>query len=110
MEKMKDYFEKLSVLDKDCQSNFASSGEDDGTAHDKEYQRIRSEALILLESAQANLPSKDMETFKQAVIEFLCENCGCLLDVEILDKYTPSVLSLEDREYINSHSALARWH
>ena len=105
-----DYLEKFSALDKECQSNFESSDESAETENDKEYQRIRFDVLALLEEAMIKLSAKDAELFKQTIIEFLCANCGCHLDVEVLDKYTPNVLSPEDRAYINSNSALARWY
>jgi len=62
-----------------------------------------------LAEAQKTLAQDQFVKFKSDVMNVLYEICGTHLDVEVLEKYTPDVLSQKDLEMIMQNSALARW-
>ena len=96
---------RLKRLNDECEKDFERS---DST--DSEYKQIRVDALELLQQAQVELLDSELEGFKKSVISFLCANCGCHLDLIVLQKYVPHVLALEELEHIKHNSALDRWH
>lgn len=97
---MKNFLDKLASLEiaalEDCDS-------------DARYQRIRSDILDLLKEAQTMLPEPDLLTLKSSVLEALYRICGTHLDLEVLERYMPEVLTEEDFKQITQNSALARW-
>ena len=97
---MKAFLEKLASLE-------AKAFED--YDNDARYKRIRADILDLLKEAQTTLPAPDLPTFKSSVMEVLYRICGTHLDLEVLERYTPDVLSEEDFKQITWNSALARW-
>lgn len=106
---MNEFANKLVVLEEQIIINFDSSVHQDEEDNDIEYVKIRSDVLALYAKAKNELSGKELAVFKTSVIEFLCRNCGCHLDMKVLDTYTPHILSEEDMEYILHNSALARW-
>lgn len=106
---MKDYILKLQLLESECKNNYKLSESMDSEVHDKAYKKIREDSLKLLESAQRELSGDNLVTIKKLVIDFLCHNCGCHLDLEVLTYFTPNVLTEDDLEYIKHNSPLARW-
>lgn len=104
---MNHYREVLKNVEKECLENVELSAETE--IGDEEYKSIRVKALKLLEKSHSDLNKNEYEQFKKLVLEFLCENCGCHLDYEVLKDYTPNVLSDAELEYIVENSALARW-
>ena len=103
---MKDFRNKLEKLEKQCQQEFESfEYEEDEDA----YVKIRTDVLDLLATAKKELSGRALANFKTLVIDFFCKNSGCALDMEVLENYTPRVLSEKDLEHIKHNSALARW-
>lgn len=76
---------------------------------DMEYKRIRADVLRLLAEAKITLSAKNYEMYKPEVIKTLCEICGTHLDLEVLEKFAPHILSREDLETIIQNSGLGRW-
>lgn len=97
---MKAFLDKLTALEAEAFEDYNS---------DAQYQRIRSDILDLLQEAQTMLPEPDLPTFKSSVMDALYRICGTHLDLEVLERYTPEVLSEEDFKQITWNSALARW-
>ena len=106
---MNDFKNKLEQLEKLCQQNFDLSASSEHEDNDDAYVKVRSDVLDLFAKAQKELPEDELTVFKTSVIDFLCRNSGCALDMEVLDSYTPRVLSENDLKYIMHNSALARW-
>ncbi|WP_445362588.1 hypothetical protein ACJJIQ_17660 [Microbulbifer sp. ANSA003] len=77
--------------------------------YDQKYIAVRGELLEFLKSAKESCADESFVNLESQVIEFLCENMGCHLDMEVLEKYSPEVLSSEQVKYIQSNSALGRW-
>ena len=101
---MNDYIAKFNQLKKECEDNFESDEGDDD-----EYVRVRVDVLDLFFKAKQELSGEVLTEISESIISFLCENCGSQLDIDILSRSTPKVLSEEDFEYIKNNSALARW-
>ncbi|MEZ5986113.1 MAG: hypothetical protein R3B94_09195 [Hyphomonas sp.] len=76
---------------------------------DEAYKRVRSDVFDLLVKAHKALSSDDYAAFKSSAMEVFCRICGTHLDLEVLEAYTPSVLSSEEFDMITQNSALARW-
>jgi len=106
---MNEFKNKLEQLEKQCQGTFVTFECSEEEYSDNTYVKIRSDILDLLARAQRELSGKELADFKTSVIDVVCKNSGCSLDMEILQSYTPRVLSDEDLEYIKHNSALARW-
>jgi hypothetical protein len=96
---------RLKTLNEECEKDFERFG-----SSDSEYKQIRVDVLELLQQAQVELLYSELEGFKRSVINFLCANCGCHLDLIVLQKYVPHVLALEELEHIKNNSALGRWY
>ncbi len=101
------YDEELKNVVRECSENFEIA--EDNDSDDQEYKAIREKALELLGRALHDLEENEYGAFKKSVFEFLCANCGCHLDYEVLKEYTPKVLSYSDFEYIVKNSSLARF-
>lgn len=97
---MKDLLEKLSRLE----AMAFTAVEDDA-----DYKRIRADVLDLVAEARIALSPEECAVFKSSVMELLYRICGTHLDLEVLEAYTPAVLSPEELEMIIQKSALARW-
>lgn len=108
-QEMNDFINKLEQLEKQCQPKFETFECSESEYSDNTYLKIRSDILELYARAQKELSGKELADFKTSVTDFLCKNSGCSLDMEVLQSYTPRVLSEEDLEYIKHNSALARW-
>ncbi len=106
---MNEFKNKLEQLEKLCQGTFATFECSEEEYSDNTYLKIRSDILELYARAQRELSGKELADFKASVIDVVCKNSGCSLDMEVLQSYTPRVLSEEDLEYIIHNSALARW-
>lgn len=106
---MKKFKDKLADLETACVLNFEATPTGDDADHDAEYIKIREDVLALYADAQKTLSVNDVADIKAAVIDFLCRNCGCHLDMDVLEKNTPAILSQADFDYITSNSALSRW-
>lgn len=102
------YIDKLQKLKDDSVQYFETdfdSEEDDSL----ENIRIKTELIELIGTVKGSQLLKNYTSFKSDVIEFLCEISGCAEDLEVLEKYSPSVLSAEEIKFIINNSALARW-
>jgi|GEM_PF-5331132 len=106
---MKDFKDKLADLETACALNFKTTPAGDDADHDAEYIKIREDVLALYADAQKTLSVNEVADVKAAVIDFLCRNCGCHLDMNVLNNNTPDILSKADFNYITSNSALSRW-
>ncbi len=106
---MNEFKNKLEQLKKECQGTFVTFECSEEEYSDNTYLEIRSNILELYARAQKELPRKELADFKTSVIDLICNNFGCSLDMEVLRAYTPRVLSEKDLEYIKHNSALARW-
>ena len=106
---MNEFKNKLEQLEKQCQGTFATFECSEAEYSDNTYITIRSDILDLLARAQKELSGKELADFKTLVIDVVCKNSGCSLDMDVLRSYTPRVLSEEDLKHIKHNSALARW-
>ena len=106
---MDQYLERFKVLAQDCASNFESMDSVPEEQYDREYVQVRERLLQLLYDSKSDLPAKDFDGFEEVVIEFLCKNMGCSLDMKVLERCVPSTLSEEKADYIKSNSGLGRW-
>lgn len=105
---MTSYLEELKALEMACHANFETDCDEQNV--DEEYIRIRVVALNLLDKACRELAPHDLPSFRNQIIEFLCANMGCHLDIEILESESASVLSQSEIEFIIDNSALSRWY
>ena len=77
--------------------------------NDTAYQRTRVDILELTSEAKGSLSPDEFAKFKTDDMSALYEICGTHLDLQVLERFCPSVLSQEDMEKIIQNSALARW-
>lgn len=105
---MKKYFKKLNELEIACRNNFDDDSDDQKV--DEEYIRIRVDVLNLLNRASQEVESVELESFKLEILNFLCANMGCHLDIEVLESESANVLSQREIEFIIKNSALSRWY
>lgn len=101
----RDRLEKLRVKTK----IYFNTSFDTPEAEDMENFKIKSGAIQLIRDAKDNGNELLYKDVKDAVINYLCEFCGHSGDLEILRKYSPSILSEKDVEYVIQNSALSRW-
>ena len=106
---MNDFKNKLEKLEKQCQPEFETFECGEYEDYDSTSVKIRTDVLDLLATAKKELSGSELADFKTSVIDFFCKNSGCVLDMEVLENYTPRVLSEKDLEHIKYNSALARW-
>jgi len=106
---MESYLNELKRIEQACERNYDNSDKLPETQLDEEYIQIREAALNLLVAGKKDLVSNSYLVLEGKIIQFLRENMGCTLDMDILDKYTPSILSVEQEKFILKNSALARW-
>lgn len=97
---MKDFPARLAKLKTEAFEN---------VENDEAYKLVRTGVLDLLAEAKTDLSADDCAAFKSSAMEVLYSICGTHLDLEVLETYTPNVLSLEDFDMIVENSALARW-
>lgn len=106
---MKEFERQLMVIDAACRANFKQSEGAETEEIDREYVKLREDAVAFYASAVKCVSSKDKARFKALIMDFLCRNAGCQLDVDVLDNVSSEILSEKDREFIFRNSALGRW-
>lgn len=72
------------------------------------YQAIRTDLLELIETARDDLYREEYLAFKKDVINYLCRICGHQRDKDVLERFSPGVLSREELAFIVANSALKR--
>lgn len=77
--------------------------------NDDAYQRIRIDLIELLRAAHSDYPQAEYAAFKLDVMCLLCDICGTHLDLDVLERYCPDIISRADIERIIHNSALSRW-